>query len=210
MEIEETRDGEIVILAPHGKLDTAAEAAFERKLKDLLAAQARYIVVDFAKVEYVSGGALRALLLITRRLTPRGGRMVLCRLSDVVLQAFTIAGLDRVLSIVPSRDDAVFAAFSAGAQRESARVPEEASDAATSAPPEAAVAPVGEAAPAEVPAPAEVVPAAPPPAAPPDDRIPRLAARVLPLVEGGTGPVFATAPGTLRPGLVRTLADLLA
>ena len=198
MEIDETRDGEIVILAPHGKLDTAAEAAFERKLKDLLAAQARYVVVDFGKVDYVSGGALRALLLITRRLTPRGGRMVLCRLSDVVLQAFTIAGLDRVLSIVPSRDDAVFAAFSAGAQRESASLVEEAGDAATS-PPEAPVAPVDEAAPV-------VVPEAPPA----DDRIPRLAARVLPLVKDGTGPVFAATPRSLSAGLARTLADLLA
>jgi len=198
MEIAETRDGEIVILAPHGKLDTAAEAAFERKLKDLLAAQARYVVVDFGKVEYVSGGALRALLLITRRLTPRGGRMVLCRLSEVVLQAFTIAGLDRVLSIVPSRDDAVFAAFSAGAQRESAGLPEEAADATPSAP-EAAVAP-------DV-APPLVVPEAAPAA---DDRIPRLAARLLPLVKDGTGPVFAATPGSLSAGLARTLSDLLA
>ena len=205
MEIAETRDGEIVILAPHGKLDTAAEAAFERKLKDLLAAQARYVVVDFGKVDYVSGGALRALLLITRRLTPRGGRMVLCRLSEVVLQAFTIAGLDRVLSIVPSRDDAVFAAFSAGAQRESAGLVEETSDATTPAP--EAAAPVVVEAPA-VEAPASRAPE--PPAPPADDGIKHLAARMLPVLADGTGPVFAATPRSLSAGLARTLADLLA
>ena len=107
MEIEETRDGEVIVLAPHGKLDTKGEAAFERKLKELLAGQARYLVVDFAKVDYVSGGALRALLLITRRLGPRGGRLVLCRLSDVVHQAFTIAGFDTVFVMAPSRAEAV-------------------------------------------------------------------------------------------------------
>jgi anti-anti-sigma factor len=207
MEIAETRDGEIVILAPHGKLDTAAEAVFERKLKDLLAAQARYVVVDFGKVDYVSGGALRALLLITRRLTPRGGRMILCRLSEVVLQAFTIAGLDRVLSIVPTRDDAVFAAFSAGAQRESASLAEETSDATTSAPEAAAAAPLV----VEVPAVETPATRAPePPAAPADDRIEHLAARVLPLVKDGAGPVFAATPRSLPAGLARTLADLLA
>lgn len=111
MEIEELREGEVVIVAPHGKLDTRTEAAFERKLKDLLDDHARFLVVDFGKVDYVSGGALRALLLTTRRLGPRGGRLILCRLSGVVHQAFTISGFDRVFVMVPSRAEAVEAAI---------------------------------------------------------------------------------------------------
>lgn len=107
MEIEDIRTGEVVVVAPHGKLDTAAEGAFERKLKALLDEQARYVVVDFGKVDYVSGGALRALLLATRRLGPRGGRLVLCRLNGVVQQAFTIAGFDRVFVMAPTRAEAV-------------------------------------------------------------------------------------------------------
>lgn len=107
MEIEEIREGEVVIVAPHGKLDTQTEAAFERKLKDLLEAQARFLVVDFGKVDYVSGGALRALLLTARRLGTRGGRLILCRLSGVVHQAFTISGFDRVFVMVSTRAEAV-------------------------------------------------------------------------------------------------------
>lgn len=107
IEIQEVRQGDVVIMAPHGRLDSAAEGAFERKLKSLLDEQARFVVVDFGKVEYVSGGALRALLLATRRLGPRGGRLVLCRLSGVVQQAFAIAGFDRLFAIVPTRAEAV-------------------------------------------------------------------------------------------------------
>ena len=114
MEIEETREGDVVVLAPHGKLDPAAEAPFERKLKEFLDGQPRFVVVDFGKVDYVSGGALRALLLTQRRLTPRGGRLVLCRLNDVVHQAFAISGFDRVFVMMPSRAEAVAEAAPAG------------------------------------------------------------------------------------------------
>ena len=107
MEIEELREGDVVIIAPHGRLDTQTEAAFERKLKGLLDDNAHFLVVDFGKADYVSGGALRALLLTTRRLRPRGGRLILCRLSGDVNQALTIAGFDRVFEIVASRAEAV-------------------------------------------------------------------------------------------------------
>ncbi len=107
MEIPEVRQGDVVIVAPHGKLDAAAESAFERKLKGLLDEQVRFVVLDFGKVDYVSGGALRALLLATRRLGPRGGRLVLCRVNGVVLQALTIAGFDRVFTMMPTRAEAV-------------------------------------------------------------------------------------------------------
>jgi anti-sigma B factor antagonist len=107
LEIEELREGDVVIIAPHGRLDTQTEAAFERKLKGLLDEHAHFLVVDFGKADYVSGGALRALLLTTRRLRPRGGRLILCRLSGDVNQALTIAGFDRVFDIVASRAEAV-------------------------------------------------------------------------------------------------------
>ncbi len=129
MEIEEIRQGDVAILAPHGKLDAQAEAAFERKLKGLLDDQARFVVVDFGKVDYVSGGALRALLLATRRLGPRGGRLVLCRLNGVVHQAFTIAGFDRVFTMVPTRAEAVEAAAGPSEDAAAASDPERDGDA---------------------------------------------------------------------------------
>jgi anti-sigma B factor antagonist len=113
MEIQEAREGDVVIVAPHGRLDPAAEGAFDRKLKALLDEQARFVVVDFGKVDYVGGGSLRALLLAMRRLGPRGGRLVLCRLNGVVQQAFALAGFDRVFTIVRTRADAVQAASGA-------------------------------------------------------------------------------------------------
>lgn len=112
MDIEEIRSGDIVIVVPHGKLDTQTEAAFEKKLRALLDEQVLFLVIDLGKVDYVSGGALRALLLATRRLKSRGGSLILCRVSGVVHQAFVIAGFDRVFVIVPSRDDAIQALVS--------------------------------------------------------------------------------------------------
>ncbi len=50
----------------------------------------------------ISGAALRTLLVVRRRLVTVGGALVLCGLSEKVLQVFSISGFDRDFTIVPA------------------------------------------------------------------------------------------------------------
>lgn len=127
MDIEETRQGEIVILAPSGSLNAQTAAKLEQKLVSLLTSRVCLLVVDFKEVDYVASAALRVLLMVGRKLAPPRGRFVLCTMSEDVRKVFTISGFDRDFTIVRSRGEAVEeAAAAAVAVAEAAAKPESA------------------------------------------------------------------------------------
>ena len=107
MEFQEVRQGEAAVVAPVGSLNAQNEAAFNDKLKVLLDEQLRFIVVDFRKVDHVSSAALRVLLLLSRKLVPRDGRLVLCALNPDIQQAFTVSGFDNDFTIMATRAEAL-------------------------------------------------------------------------------------------------------
>jgi anti-anti-sigma factor len=107
VEFQEVRQGEAVVVAPIGSLNAQNEAAFNDKLKALLDEQLRFLVVDFRKVDHVGSAALRVLLLLSRKLVPREGRLVLCALNPEIQQAFTVSGFDNDFTIVTTRGEAL-------------------------------------------------------------------------------------------------------
>ena len=68
----------------------------------------RMIVLDFAAVQYLSSQAIGILLTINRKLTgvPRS-KLVLCGVSDKLMQLLKITRLDRVLTIKPTQREAI-------------------------------------------------------------------------------------------------------
>jgi anti-sigma B factor antagonist len=106
--IQETRRGDVVILAPEGSLAAAPECAtLEQKLAAVIDGQAYRLVVDFAGVEQVAGSALRVLLRTQRKLVPLQGRLVLCALNEKVRKAFSVSGFDNDFTLVATRPEAI-------------------------------------------------------------------------------------------------------
>ena len=68
---------------------------------------ARQVVLDFAKVEYVSSQAIGIIMNVHRKLTElKKPKPVLCGLRPKLLQLLRITRLDRVLTIKPTRAEA--------------------------------------------------------------------------------------------------------
>lgn len=107
MEIAESKDGEVTILAPKGSLNTQTSPKLEQKLVAVLGEKGRLIVIDFKGVDYLSSAALRVLLMITRRLARAHGRLVLCGMSEDLKKVFAISGFDRDFTILAARGEAV-------------------------------------------------------------------------------------------------------
>lgn len=114
MEFVETRDLEVVILGPIGRLEAACCQELEAKLAELLQGGIRTFLIDFAEVESVSAAALRVLIAFARRLEPMGGQVLLSSLSESVAEVFEIAGLGSVFALAKSRREA---ALELGRQR---------------------------------------------------------------------------------------------
>lgn len=107
MDIIETRNGDTLVLDVAGRLDTDTSGAFEKELIGRIEGGETDLVLDFARLDFVSSAGMRVLLMAAKRIRTARGRMVLCGLADEIRNVFQISGFTAVLTIVPSRSDAL-------------------------------------------------------------------------------------------------------
>jgi anti-sigma B factor antagonist len=106
-EIDESNDGEVAVFGPKGSLNTRTSPILEQRLRALLDAKSRLIVVDMKDVDYLSSSALRVLLMAARRLKRVSGKLFLCGLREEVRKVFAISGFDRDFNIQANRKEAI-------------------------------------------------------------------------------------------------------
>jgi anti-anti-sigma factor len=107
MEIVEEREGDVLVLAPVGRLDTTTSRDFEKRLLELVNGGNVHYVIDFVRLDYVSSAGLRVLVMLGKRLPGLSGSLVLSSLSPQVREVFDIAGFTRIFNIVPDRKQAL-------------------------------------------------------------------------------------------------------
>jgi len=107
MDIWEDRQGEIVILAVHGKLDAATSPLFEERVRPLIEGGERNFLLDFAHLDYISSAALRRLLLLAKKADDAGGKVVLTSLQGSIREIFEMAGFTQIFPLYTSREEAI-------------------------------------------------------------------------------------------------------
>lgn len=108
MDITLGLSGEIPVFALAGRLDAVSAPELEERLGPLLgdSGGGNRAVFDCSALTYVSSAGLRVFLLTQRTLGARGGGAAFASLSDSVRDLFLLAGLDAVLPIASSVDEA--------------------------------------------------------------------------------------------------------
>ena len=68
-----------------------------------------HLVLDFDKVEYISSAVLGLILSLNKKLTAlgAGGSLTLCGLGPKLIELLKISRLDRLLTIKPTRKEAI-------------------------------------------------------------------------------------------------------
>jgi len=107
MKIETDRQDDILSLLVSGRVDGSNAAAFEETARAAIEENDRGVMMDFGNLSYISSSGLRVVLLIARRVVSRDARFALCALSDELREVFKISGFDRIISIHPSRTEAL-------------------------------------------------------------------------------------------------------
>jgi len=111
--------GDVVVVAPVGRIDYLVAAEFERTLVPLLdpgSGSRRGLVVDFSGVDYISSVGLRVLMIATRSIRSRGARLAAAALQPAVQEIFSISRFDRVVEIFPTVRAALSAISPASAE----------------------------------------------------------------------------------------------
>ena len=97
MNIEQKRNGNALIVAPEGYLDTTTAPELESELKTALPG-VEALTFDLEKLEYISSAGLR-VLLSAQKVMDRQGSMKVIHVNEVILEIFEVTGFSDVLTI---------------------------------------------------------------------------------------------------------------
>jgi anti-anti-sigma factor len=107
MELTEAKRGDVVIITVKGKLDVFTSPALEEKLRGLIAAEEKQVVVDLSEVDYISSSGLEAFLVGAKKAREISGQLALCGLKDQIRQIFDVTHFSSIFSIYPSQEEAI-------------------------------------------------------------------------------------------------------
>lgn len=97
MEIAKKKNADNLEIALTGRLDTITAPQLEKELAASLAG-VKELVMDFAKLEYISSAGLRVLLTAQKQMNAQG-TMKVCNVNAGVMEVFEITGFVDVLTI---------------------------------------------------------------------------------------------------------------
>ena len=107
MNITQIQSGNVIVVAPVGRIDSTTSGTLDARLQELSKAGERRIVIDFDGVDYISSAGLRVMLTLAKRTRDQHGALALCGLEDAVRQVFELAGFLPLFAVEPTRDAAV-------------------------------------------------------------------------------------------------------
>jgi anti-sigma B factor antagonist len=107
MQIDSSKDRDVVVMRLDGRLDVLTAKQLESELLTQIAGGEKRIVLDFEKVEYVSSTGLRVLLEGRKALRPKGGVLVLSSLPAFVENVLKTAGFDNIFPFFATSREAV-------------------------------------------------------------------------------------------------------
>jgi anti-anti-sigma factor len=109
MAIQTRREGDAAVVAVSGKLDMVTQAEFRSAVTDAMTGGAKRAVIDLAGLTYVSSAGIGALAAIASELKGRGGDLRVANPQGNVLRIFEICGIDKVVHVHHSVDEALAA-----------------------------------------------------------------------------------------------------
>jgi anti-sigma B factor antagonist len=96
-----------VFVAVTGDLDLWSAPALEQRLGACLERGQGWIVVDLSRASFLDSSGLGALTNSMRRIERKGGRLVVINPDPQLRRVFELTGLQRVLNVVPDREQAL-------------------------------------------------------------------------------------------------------
>lgn len=97
LKIDKTKTGDKLTVSIEGRLDTVTAPQLEQELKESYDG-VKELVIDTAKLEYISSAGLRVLLSAQKTMNKQGS-MVVTNVSEEVSEIFEVTGFSDILTI---------------------------------------------------------------------------------------------------------------
>jgi anti-anti-sigma factor len=107
MQIRTREAGAAAVLELDGRLDSQTSPVLERAFQEAWERGSTRIVLDCARLRYVSSAGLQVFLVAGQLAQKRGGRIVFCKLQRNLGELFEITRFDTVFPVFASEEAAV-------------------------------------------------------------------------------------------------------
>ena len=97
--LEKKKENEKLTVAAEGRIDTSTSAEFDMEVKSALEDDVTELVMDFARLNYISSSGLRVLLSLHKMMAARGGSLTIINPTKIVNEVFDVTGFKSVLKI---------------------------------------------------------------------------------------------------------------
>lgn len=105
--IREEKSGDVLILRLKGRLDAISTPGAEKKVFDFINTGQYKLILDFSGIDYISSAGMRMLLSTTKKLKGMSGHLVICNITNNVMDVFKMSGFDHVLELSKTEQDAL-------------------------------------------------------------------------------------------------------
>lgn len=107
MEVKTEKNDGLDVISLNGRLDASNAAVFDEKMKECLSRKPEKVIISLKGLEYVSSAGLRVFIAIAKEIKMAGGKLAFAEPDANVLKVLKMSGLDTILKIYNSVDDAV-------------------------------------------------------------------------------------------------------
>ena len=107
MQITEKTEGRVNVVSLAGRLDGSTAEEVENKLATFVAAKETQLVLNLAKLEYISSAGLRVLLGTQKKAAKQQGEMRLAGVNASVKDVLDIAGFTQFFKLFDTEEEAV-------------------------------------------------------------------------------------------------------
>ena len=101
------RKGDVLIGTLAGRVDGSNAGEFQRALESGIDTGDNALILDFAKVSFISSAGLRVGLMIARKFNEPGKKFGVCTLPEPVREVVAISGFDQLVSVYGSQAESM-------------------------------------------------------------------------------------------------------
>ena len=88
-----------LIISLSGRLDTITSPQLEEEINCNSFDEIETVTLNMRALEYISSAGLRVVLKLHKKMTAQGGQLKLINVNDMIMEIFTMTGMDSFLEI---------------------------------------------------------------------------------------------------------------
>ena len=99
MQITTNISNQNLIISLSGRLDTITSPQLEEEVNRNSFDEIETVTLNMRALEYISSAGLRVVLKLHKKMTAQGGQLKLINVNDMIMEIFTMTGMDSFLEI---------------------------------------------------------------------------------------------------------------